>query len=67
MKNNNSDIFNTVSQESALTTICKSFFKIDSERISVHTLNTQAELEKFCNDWREANNSGMTLEKKNRK
>ena len=60
MKSINKD-YSSSENEAALSAVCKNLFNIESERISIHTLNTVEELETFGNDWKNANNSGLAM------
>ena len=60
MKSINKD-YSSSEKEAALSTVCKNLFNIESERISIHTLNTVEELETFGEAWKNANNSGVAI------
>ena len=64
MKSINND-YSSSEKEAALSTVCKNLFNIESERISIHTLNTVEELETFGKVWKDANNSGFAMNSQN--
>ena len=53
--------YSSSEKEAALSAVCKNLFNIESERISIHTLNTAEELETFGEAWKNANNSGVAI------